>query len=91
MATEVQRADLEISGETAITWYAATPLAKRGFCARCGGHLFWRVNDAEKISIYAGCLDEPTGLALAGHICVAEKGDYYDITDGLPQLPTAER
>ena len=32
-----------------------------------------------------GCLDEPTGLELADHIFVSEKGDYYDITDGLPQ------
>ena len=32
-----------------------------------------------------GCIDEPTGLALERHIFVAEKGDYYDLRDGLPQ------
>ena len=86
-ATEVRQANLDVSGETAITWYAATPKARRGFCATCGGHLFWHENGADKISIYTGCLDEPTGLALARHIFVAEKGDYYDIADGLPQKP----
>ena len=86
-ATDVRRAGLDVSGESAITWYAATPKARRGFCAHCGAHLFWHENGADKISIYAGCLDEPTGLALAGHIYVGEKGDYYDITDGLPQRP----
>ena len=86
-ATEIRQADLEISGETAIAWYAATPKARRGFCATCGAHLFWQENDADTVFIYTGCLDEPTGLALAGHIFVAEKGDYYDIADGLPQHP----
>jgi len=32
-----------------------------------------------------GAFDRPTGTALAMHIHVAEKGDYYDLSDGLPQ------
>jgi hypothetical protein len=32
-----------------------------------------------------GALDQPTQLKLARHIFVADKGDYYDITDELPQ------
>lgn len=32
-----------------------------------------------------GAFDTPTGLQLARHIFVADKGDYYDITDDLPQ------
>ena len=33
----------------------------------------------------AGTLDAPTGLSLAGHIFVADKGDWYEIADGLPR------
>ena len=29
--------------------------------------------------------DGPTGVRLAKHAFVGEKGDYYDICDGLPQ------
>ncbi len=32
-----------------------------------------------------GAFDKPTGTEMALHIFVAEKGDYYEITDGLPQ------
>lgn len=33
-------------------------------------------------------IDGPTGLTLREHIFVADKGDYYDIADGLPQRQT---
>lgn len=32
-----------------------------------------------------GAFDSPTGTRLAIHVHVADKGDYYDILDGLPQ------
>lgn len=32
-----------------------------------------------------GAFDTPTNTKLAMHIYVANKGDYYDIGDGLPQ------
>jgi hypothetical protein len=32
-----------------------------------------------------GAFDGPTGTKLSMHIFVADKGDYYDIADGLPQ------
>ena len=86
-ATQVLAADLAVAGEEHLTWYAATEQALRGFCATCGAHLFWRSNGSDRVSILMGCLDEPTGLQLADHIFVAEKGDYYEITDGLPQAP----
>ncbi len=32
-----------------------------------------------------GAFERPTGVRLEMHIHVADKGDYYDIADGLPQ------
>lgn len=84
-ATQVESSGLRISGEEAIAWYSATPHARRGFCKTCGTHLFWERAGSDQISIWMGCLDEPTGIRLADHIFVAEKGDYYEIADGLPQ------
>jgi hypothetical protein len=84
-ATQVDRAGLTVSGEGMLTWFAATDHARRGFCRICGAHLFWQPASSERVSIFMGCLDEPTGLQLADHIFVGEKGDYYEITDGPPQ------
>lgn len=33
----------------------------------------------------AGTFDQPTGLAIGKHIFCADKGDYYEIEDGVPQ------
>ena len=68
-----------------LSWFRASDIARRGFCRNCGSFLFWQHNDEETISISMGVLDAPTGLKLARHIFVADKGDYYDITDDLPQ------
>lgn len=85
-ATSVRRDQIEITGE--VTWYRSSETARRGFCAICGSNLFWD-GAGENLSIMAGTLDAPTGLAVKGHIFTADKGDYYDITDGLPQSEKA--
>ena len=81
-ATSAPRETVRIHGT--LTWYRSSTKAKRGFCATCGSNLFWD-GPGKNLSIFAGTLDAPTGLALAGHIYCADKGDYYEITDGVPQ------
>ncbi|MEL6736267.1 MAG: GFA family protein, partial [Pseudomonadota bacterium] len=56
------------------------------FCSTCGSALFWKSNGSVKTSILAGSMDGETRLALDRHIFVANKGDYYDVADGLPSF-----
>jgi len=81
-ATSAARADVAIVGD--VTWFQSSEMARRGFCGICGSQLFWDGPGAN-LSIFAGTLDRPTGLTLAGHIYCADKGDYYEIEDGLPR------
>jgi len=82
-ATSACRDRVDITGN--VDWYASSPTARRGFCGRCGTSLFWEGPSAH-ISIHAGTLDGATGLKMAGHIFCADKGDYYEIADGLRQV-----
>jgi hypothetical protein len=75
--------DITITGSP--RWYRASDTAQRGFCPICGCFLFWKHDAEETLSFALGALDGPTGLHLQKHIFVADKGDYYDIADGLPQ------
>ncbi len=40
-----------------------------------------------RVGVAMGAFDGPTGTKIHLHGHVASKGDYYDITDGLPQRP----
>ena len=86
-ATAAQNEDLTIRGEDNLTWFHASDDAERGFCKTCGSALFWRHSGEGFTSILAGSLDGETGLKIAKHIFVADKGDYYDIEDDAPQTP----
>jgi hypothetical protein len=85
--TNAARGDLSFDEERGLRWYQSSSFAQRGFCGECGASLFWQRIGAADTSIAAGCLDAPTGLRTVGHIFVAHRGDYYEIADGLPQLP----
>jgi len=77
---------VRFEGEEALTWYRSSEKARRGFCRICGSSLFWERIGTGRVSIAAGSLDSPTGLRTIRHIFVADKGDYYEIHDGLEQL-----
>ncbi len=78
---------LKFEVEETLSWYESSHGAHRGFCTRCGSSLFWRRATEDKVDILAGTLDSPTGLAMIDHLFAADKGDYYEIADGLPQYP----
>ncbi len=84
-STSTHQDNLSFTASDTLGWYRASEIARRGFCSKCGSFLFWQHNDEDTISISMGALDAPTGLSLARHIFVADKGDYYDITDDLPR------
>ena len=84
-ATNVADDRIEIEGGDSITWYHASEVARRGFCSTCGSALFWKHRDDAHISVLAGSFDQPTGLKMTKHIFCADKGDFYEISDGLPQ------
>jgi hypothetical protein len=86
-STNVPKASLVVSGEENVRWYSSSAKVRRGFCARCGSTLFWDPPARDWIAVAMGAFDTPTSTRLEKHIFVAEKGDYYEIGDGLPQHP----
>lgn len=71
--------------EGPVRWFRSSDHAQRGFCPTCSASLFWRLDGREVVSVSAGAVTDPTGLNLGEHIWVAGKGDYYDLSDALPQ------
>ena len=86
-STDVPRDRVTIHGEDKIGWYQSSEKVRRGFCSRCGSVLFFDPPVKDWIGIAMGAFDKPTGTQLAVHIFTADKGDYYEIADGVPQTP----
>lgn len=83
--TSAARSHLRLDADDTLRWFESSPAARRGFCSRCGASLFWEPAGEDRVSIAAGCLDTPTGLASERHIFVRDASDYYRITDDLPR------
>ena len=86
--TAASRENVSIKNENnLLVWYRGmNNHARRGFCVICGSSLFWDLEDAATLSIAVGTLDQPTGLNSTTHIYTGNKGDYYDLSEGLQEF-----
>jgi hypothetical protein len=87
-ATAAKLDSFRITKKEGLRWFRSSPTARRAFCQICGSTLFWQGDGRDYIAIAAGTLDGATDLAIAGHIYCADKGDYYEISDGAYQRPS---
>jgi hypothetical protein len=84
-STNASDKDLTVRGAENVTWYRSSGKGRRGFCKFCGSALFWKYEGLDHTSIQAGSFDQPTGLVPGYHIFCEDKGDFYEIDDGLAQ------
>ena len=84
-STDIQRDALTVYGAEFVTWYRSSEKVRRGFCSTCGSSLFWDPVHKDYVGVAMGAFDKPTNTHLRVHIYVADKGDYYDIADGVEQ------
>lgn len=82
-ATQVHRDNIDVQGESSLSWYQSSASAERAFCRICGSQLFWSEFNSTNISVMAGTLDGPTGLRMDRQICTETKGDYYTLPNAM--------
>lgn len=85
VSSDIPRSAVTIEGLEKVTWFQSSEKVRRGFCSVCGASLFFDPPHKDWIAIAMGAFDGATGTKIAKHIFVANKGDYYDIADGVPQ------
>ena len=85
-STDVPRSAIKISGNENLSWYQ-TENVKRGFCKTCGSSMFWDPIERDWIGVAMGSFESTTNTKLKLHIFVKNKGDYYDLKDGVQQNP----
>ena len=76
-------------GEEHVTVYDSSEWAQRGFCNRCGTHLFYRLKEKPWYAIPAGLLEDQV-LTLHQQIFIDEKPAYYELANDTPRLTGGE-
>jgi hypothetical protein len=77
----VERDGLRLISRETLEWYIDGNGRDRGFCTACGSTLFWSSEGHPTISVSAGALDGPTGLALERHIFTSDTADWERARD----------
>lgn len=88
-STTAPRAALAFQEQRGLAWFRSSNFARRGFCRECGSSLFWQRDGADLVSVTAGALDPPTGLATTLQIFTEDRGDYYVLDPSIAIRPKA--
>lgn len=69
----------------------SSPIARRGFCGRCGTPLTLAYDGSDEIALHAGTLDRPEAFPPGYHYGVESRLAWADCGAGLPSGETKER
>jgi hypothetical protein len=73
--------DVNFSGEENIGVYQSSEWAERGFCNKCGSHLFYRLKDNNHYYIPVGILDRDEDFVFDVQVFIEEKPQYYSFAN----------
>jgi hypothetical protein len=77
-------------GNQHIARFDSSAWAERGFCKRCGTHLFYRLKESDSYMLSMGSFDDQSAFKLVGEIYIDEKPPAYDFAGDHPRLTAAE-
>ena len=69
--------EVTFSGEESIVSYPSSEWAERGFCAKCGTHLFYKLTHSGQYIMHVELFDIKEQLHFDHQIFIDEKPDYY--------------
>jgi hypothetical protein len=84
----VKKADVRWEREP--DYYPSSPIARRGFCSKCGTSLTFEYPDSPKMDLIVGTFDDPSRFRPDTHFGAESMHRAWINTEGLPQTRTDE-
>ena len=81
---------VKISGDANVTRYASSDWAERGFCNKCGTHLFYYLKPAKHYHLPVGFLTSDDDYSLTHQIFIDEKPEYYQFKNKTQDMTGEE-
>jgi hypothetical protein len=77
---------VEITNADAVTTYRSSEWAERGFCSKCGTHLFYRIVGSSDTIVFAGFFSDEAPFELKEQIFIDSKPEFYEFANATENL-----
>ena len=82
--------EVQFDGDEFVAVYNSSEWAERGFCKKCGTHLFYRLKDSQEYQIPVGLFEEAVALKFGLQVFIDRKPDYYTFADITKKMTEEE-
>lgn len=82
--------EVSFNDDAPISVFNSSEWAERGFCSKCGTHLFYRMKQNQQYIVPVGVFVESDDFEFDHQIFVDEKPDFYDFSNNTKNMTGAE-
>lgn len=82
--------EVSFEGEENITVYDSSSWAERGFCSKCGSHLFYRLKETNQHMVSVGLFDEQKDFIFETQVFIDRKPSFYSFSNNTKDMTEAE-
>lgn len=82
--------EVSFTGEESITAFDSSEWAERGFCKKCGSHLFYRLKQSNQYFVPVGLFERSEAFVLDHQVFIDEKPEYYCFANETHNMTGAE-
>ena len=82
--------DVHFEGDDSISVFSSSDWAERGFCSKCGSHLFYRLKKEGHYEVPVGLFDDGEQWVLEQQIFIDEKPSFYSFANQTKNMTGAE-
>lgn len=82
--------EVEFSGKEYLGVYNSSEWAERGFCTKCGTHLFYRLKESGQVIMPVGVFESEEKFRFAHQIFTDKKPSYYSFANQTENMTEEE-
>lgn len=82
--------DVSFRGEENISLFDSSDWAQRGFCGKCGSHLFYKLKQDGRYIMSAGLFEDDTAFVFDHQVFIDEKPAFYGFANETKDMTGAE-
>ena len=82
--------DVEFQGGENLKVFSSSEWAERGFCSKCGSHMFYRLKETQDHLMLVGLFDDDSDLEFKRQVFIDAKPHYYQFANSTEDLTGEE-